>query len=253
MAIERVDVLGIKISAINMDMALNEIESWITSRERHYVCVTPAHSVMDCYLDPELYPLFNGSGMTVPDGMSIAWLLKLRGYRHVERVAGSDLMDVTMRYSVKKGWKHYFYGGRKGVPEKLAKYFQAKYPGVQIAGMYSPPFRPQTEAEDEAIIGNIRQLKPDIVWIGISSPKQERWMAEHVDKLGVPVLIGVGAAFDFLSGQKKRAPLWMQKMGMEWVFRFATEPKRLWPRYRMYPLFGILALAQLLGFWKQGE
>jgi len=249
--IPRVDVLGVKISAINMSIALEEIERWISSQERAYICLTPAHSIMDCYTNPDLYPLFNGSNMTTPDGMSIVWLLKLRGYSYVERVTGSDLMDATMRYSAQRGWKHYFYGGQEGIPEKLTKHFLCRYPDLKIVGAYSPPFRPLTPEEDEDVVARIHQAKPDIIWVGISSPKQEIWMASHVDILDVPILIGVGAAFDFLSGKKKRAPLWMQKTGLEWLFRFITEPKRLWPRYRMYPWFSVLALAQMLGFRKQ--
>jgi len=253
MNIERVDILGVKISAINMHIALEEIGNWISTQQRKYICVTPAHSIMDCLKSPELYPLFNESGMTTPDGMSVAWLLKLRGYPYVERVAGSDLMDAVMQLSVSKGWRHYFYGGKEGIPVRLAAHFRSKYPGVQIVGIYSPPFRPLTPEEDREIIRSIRQAKPDILWVGISSPKQERWMAAHVNKLDVPVLVGVGAAFDFLSGEKKRAPLWMQDLGMEWLFRFMSEPKRLYPRYRAYPRFVVLSIIQMLQLWKEDK
>lgn len=250
MAIARVDVLGVEISAINMQMARHEIERWIESGEQHYVCVTPAHSVMDCFQAPEYYPLFNCSGLTTPDGMSIAWLLKLKGYRYVERVAGSDLMREILARSVKKGWKHYFYGGAPGTPEKLAQYFAQVYPGVRIVGTHSPPFRDLTLDEERKMLASIRAACPDIIWVGISSPRQEQWMSKHIHNLTAPVLIGVGAAFDFLSGQKKRAPVWMQRTGLEWFFRLVSEPKRLWPRYRLYPLFAFLSAAQMLGLWK---
>ena len=233
-----------------MQLAIATFSGWIEAKKKNYVCVTPAHSVMDCFQDHALYPLFNQSGMTTPDGMSLAWLLKLKGYNFVERVAGSDLMRDVVEYSVQKGWKHYFYGGTPGTPEKLRQHFTSLYPEIQIVGTYSPPFRNLTLQEEQEIINQINATQPDIVWVGISSPKQERWMAKHIDDLSASVLVGVGAAFDFLSGQKKRAPLWMQKIGLEWFFRFITEPKRLWPRYRFYPLFVALSLMQLLGIWK---
>lgn len=250
MNIPRVDIIGVQISVINMAKALAVFESWIMKGEKHYVCVTPAHSVMDCFQDHTLYPLFNSSGMTTPDGMSMAWILKLKGYQHVERVAGSDMMREILAYSVQKKWKHYFYGGAPGIPEKLAQNFKSIYPELEIAGTYSPPFRNLRLDEEQEILAQINDSQPDIVWVGISSPKQERWMAKHLSTLSASVLVGVGAAFDFLSGEKQRAPLWMQRIGMEWFYRFLTEPKRLWPRYRQYPLFVVLALAQVLGLWK---
>lgn len=242
---QRVNILGVGVSAVNMAMALEAIEGWIAHREPNYICVTPAHSVMDCVNNPMLYPLFNQSGMTVPDGMAIVWLLKLHGQAHVGRVCGPDLMDAVMAVSLEKGWRHFFYGGHPGVPERLAERFSSRYPGLQIAGWYSPPFRDLTPEEDEQVVAQIRAARPHIVWVGISSPRQERWMAEHLERLNVPVLIGVGAAFDFWAGTKRRAPRWMQRAGLEWLFRFLSEPKRLWPRYRQYPRFVWLALRQL--------
>ncbi len=247
MTIKRVDILGVQVSAINMAQAVATIGNWISTKTKHYVCVTPAHSVMDCVNDPSLYELFNNSGMTTPDGMSLAWILKMKGNKHVERVAGSDLMTAVLAASGQKGWRHYFYGGCPGVPEKLAQTFKRKYPDLQIVGTYSPPFRVLTPAETDDVHSSINAAQPDIIWVGISSPKQERWMTANIDKLNASVLVGVGAAFDFLSGQKIRAPLWMQQIGLEWLFRFFTEPRRLWPRYRLYPQFVMLAVAQM---WK---
>lgn len=250
MNIERVNVLGVQISAINMRIAVNEIEGWIEGSEKNYICVTPAHSVMDCYTSPDLYPIFNHSGLTTPDGMSIAWLLKLKGYHYVKRVAGADLFDAVMHYSEHRGWRHYLYGGNSGTPEKLASQLTSKYPDLKIVGVFSPPFRELKVYEEAQIIDKINATGPDIVWVGISSPRQERWMSRNIQKLSASVLIGVGAAFDYLSGEKKRAPSWMQNAGMEWLYRFAMEPRRLWPRYRQYPLFMGLSLAQILGIWK---
>lgn len=244
------DILGVQVSAVNMKVAIQVFDYWIASKQKNYVCVTPAHSVMDCVNDPSLYSLFNGSGMTVPDGMAIAWLLKLKGEKDIERVAGSDLMETVLSYSSQKGWKHFFYGSTPETLKKLSTYFENQYPETQIVGTYSPPFRDLTKDEEESIIQKINAVKPNFVWVGIGSPKQEQWMAKHLDDLSASVLVGVGAAFDFLSGEKPRAPLWMQKMGLEWLFRFIIEPKRLWPRYRLYPRFVFLVFLQLLGLWK---
>lgn len=231
-----------------MQNAINEISCWIAKRERHYVCVTPAHGIMETWQDPELLPLFNRSGMITPDGMSIVWILKLRGYSNVGQVSGTDLLQELASYSLKNGWRHFFYGGRSGVPELLARRLEERYPELRIAGYYSPPFRPLTHEEDDKIIKMINEAQPDIVWVGLSTPIQERWMDAHLDKLTASVLIGVGAAFDFLAGTKKRAPRWVQHIGMEWLYRFASEPKRLFPRYSHYPLFIWLVILESIGF-----
>ncbi|MFZ5878377.1 MAG: WecB/TagA/CpsF family glycosyltransferase [Chloroflexota bacterium] len=244
---EFIHVLGLGVGVVNINQVIEIMARWIEEKKPQYICVTPAHSIMDCYREPHLYSLFNASGLTVPDGMSLVWLLKLRGYGRVGRVAGSDLMDAVMRYSVSQGWKHYFYGGAPGVYQKLSANLQAKYPGVKIVGGYSPPFRPLTDEEDREIVEKINATAPDIVWIGISSPRQEGWMAGHKGKINGAVLVGVGAAFDFLSGQKKRAPRWMQRLGFEWLHRLISEPRRLWRRYSQYPLFALLAFAEMLG------
>lgn len=252
--IPRQNILGVEISAINMKLAIETIAGWIKAGSPNYVCVTPAHSVMDCLDDVELREIFNQSGMTTPDGMSIVWLLKLHGQKQVERVYGPDLMLAVCQRGLDAGWRHYFYGGAPGVGEALVERLRERCPGLQVAGHYSPPFRELTLEEDHEITALIQEAKPDVVWVGISSPKQERWMHAHVDKLGAPVLAGVGAAFDFLSGNKKQAPRWMQRSGLEWLYRLLTEPKRLWRRYKRYPRFVLLAAAQLLGFsWYDKE
>ena len=249
----RVNVLGVGISAINMVRALKTIEEWINRREPHYVCVTPAHVVMECYHQPDLYPLLNSSGLTTPDGMSIVWLLKLQGYREVGRVCGPDLLEAVCQVSAHKGWRHFFYGGGPGVAEALREKLAARHTGLQVVGVHCPPFRPLEPEEDARIVDQINACHPDIVWVGISSPKQERWMAAHLGRVTAPVLIGVGAAFDFLSGTKRRAPAWMQRSGLEWLHRLMSEPKRLWGRYAQYPLFVALVAAQVLGLKHFGD
>ncbi|MEN8242910.1 MAG: WecB/TagA/CpsF family glycosyltransferase, partial [Chloroflexota bacterium] len=218
-----------------------------------YICVTPAHGVMDCYHDPSLKTIFNHSGMTTPDGMAIVWLLKLYGHKHVSRVYGPDLMLAACEAGLEKGWRHFFYGGNPGVADRLAERLTDLFPAINIAGTYSPPFRPLSLDEEKQVTENIRAAKADIVWVGLSTPKQELWMSQFVDRLAVPVLVGVGAAFDFLSGTKKQAPRWVQRTGLEWLFRLLSEPQRLWRRYIQYPKFAILSLAQLLGFLNYSE
>jgi N-acetylglucosaminyldiphosphoundecaprenol N-acetyl-beta-D-mannosaminyltransferase len=227
----QVNILGVGISAVNMQMALAVIDEWIAERTRHYVCVTPVHSVMECHYDPEVRALFNRAGLVTPDGMPVVWLCRLAGHDHVRRVYGPDLMLALCEHSQRHGYRHFFYGGTPDVLDKLCAVLQARFPDLQIAGSYAPPFRPLTADEDAEVVAQINASEADIVWVGLGAPKQERWMAEHRDKLAAPVQIGVGAAFDFHAGTKPQAPRWMQRSGLEWLFRLASEPRRLWKRY----------------------
>lgn len=243
----RVNILGVYVSAINMSQALDAINTWIQARDSHYVCVTPAHVIMDAYHDPRLREILNASGLTTPDGMAIVWLLRRSGHRHVERVYGPDLMHAVCALSLEMGFRHFFYGGTPEVLADLENKLQQQYPGLQFAGSFSPPFRALTEEEEQFANLMIQTTRPDILWVGLGAPKQERWMAEHISMLNVPVLIGVGAAFDFLSGHKRQAPRWIQRSGLEWLFRLLNEPRRLWRRYIQYPRFVWLVLMQRLG------
>ncbi len=245
---EHVNILGVRVSAINMDQALISIDEWIAQQQRNYVCITGVHGVMESQRDEKLRRIHNDAGLVTPDGMPLVWLSRLHGHSRVERVYGPDLMLALCEHSLVKGHKHFFYGGGEGVPELLADNLRWRFPGLRVVGGYSPPFRPLEDKEDERITRTINEADPDIVWIGLSTPKQERWMAEHVGRLTAPVLIGSGAAFDFHAGLKKQAPRWMQRSGLEWLFRLATEPKRLWRRYLMNnPLFVLRVLQQALG------
>ena len=239
-------ILGIKVNALNMRMTLEQVDQWVTSRAANYICVTPAHSIMDGYNQPKLKQIFNESGMTTPDGMAIVWLLMLKGHRHVQRVYGPDLLLAACEHGLKKGYRHFFYGGKQSVADKLVEKITRQYPGLQIAGTFMHPFDSVTSEDDQQIVDKINRSKADILWVGLGSPKQEYWMHAHLGRLNVPVMIGVGAAFDFLSGAKPQAPVWMQRSGLEWLFRFASEPRRLWPRYRQYPKFILLAVSELL-------
>lgn len=242
----RFQVLGVNVSAINMSLALSAIDRWIESKEAHYVCVAAAHSVLDCQDDDELRAIFNNSGMTTPDGMSLVWAGRLQGHRHVDRVYGPDLMHAVCKHSVERGYRHFLYGGDAQVNKALIERLASAYPGLLIVGGIAPPFHSLTDEEHTQLANEISASEADIVWVGLGSAKQTRWMAANVGKVGAPVLIGVGAAFDFLSGVKAQAPPWLRRTGLEWMFRLLVEPKRLWPRYRRYPRFLFLLLQELM-------
>lgn len=247
---ERVNVLGVEVSAINPDLAVDLIQEWIDGGRRDYVVLAPAHTIMDCYQDDVLRRIVNRSGMVAPDGMSIVWIMKSRGSRCVSRVYGPDLIQVLCEISEKTAWRHYFYGGKPGVAEKMACVMKEKYPDLHIRGHYSPPYRDKKDPIPDDEIARLNSAGADIVWVGLGSPKQEYWMAQNRNRLHAPVLIGVGAAFDFLTGELKQAPVWIQRSGFEWLYRLVQEPGRLWGRYRKYPLFCWLVLGQMMGLSK---
>jgi N-acetylglucosaminyldiphosphoundecaprenol N-acetyl-beta-D-mannosaminyltransferase len=241
-----IDILGVPVSTINMADALRTIESWIASRTHQFVCVTGAHGVIECRSDPTLRDIHHQAGMVTPDGMPLVWFARLMGARQTTRVYGPDLMRALTALSAQKGYRQFYYGGTEGIAEKLGSKLCCQYPGLAVAGSICPPFRRLTEEEDARIIAEVNAAKPDIVWVGLSTPKQEYWMSEHLGRIDAPVMIGVGAAFDFLAGAKKQAPLWMQRNGLEWLFRLMTEPRRLWRRYSyIVPIFIILSAHQL--------
>lgn len=247
----RVNILGVGVSAIDMPMALETIEGWIDGHLSHYVCVTGVHGVMASQRDERLQQIHNSAGLVTPDGMPLVFLSRLYGHRNVQRVYGPDLMLALCERSLVKGYRHYFYGAGEGTPERLAVRLQERFPGLQIVGFYSPPFRQLTEREDERVVQMINEARPDIVWVGLSTPKQERWMAAHLGRVTASALIGVGAAFDFHAGLKKQAPRWMQRTSLEWLFRLLTEPRRLWRRYLVNtPGFVVLIALQALGLRK---
>ncbi len=243
----RTNVLGVGVHPINMDQALEAIDGWIERGEQHYVCLAPVHNILACQDDPDLKSIFNHSGLTTPDGMPSVWICRPRGYKQAGRVYGPDLMAAVCQTTAATGERHFLLGGHPGVPEIVREELQANYPGLNIVGTFSPPFGPGDPDSEEQTLAAINGVSPDIVWVALGSPRQERWMAEHLDKLNASVLIGVGAAFDFLSGRKRQAPRWMQTSGLEWLFRLTTEPRRLWRRYARYPLFVVYFAVQLLG------
>jgi N-acetylglucosaminyldiphosphoundecaprenol N-acetyl-beta-D-mannosaminyltransferase len=246
--VERANILGVGVSAVDMSAALAQISAWIGRGEAKYVCVTGVHGVIESQLDEGIRNVHNRAGMVVPDGMPLVWLSRWQGFKHVDRVYGPDLMLAACEISLHTGWRHFLCGGAPGVAEQLAERLQSRFPGLQIAGAYTPPFRALTHAEERELIDAVQSSGADIVWVGISTPKQERWMAELVAPLAGPVLIGVGAAFDFNAGLKRQAPRWIQRSGLEWLFRLCMEPRRLWRRYfRNNSYFLWLLLLQALG------
>ncbi len=244
--IKRISLLGVGVHATDLETTIAKLDSQIKEPDKGYFCLAPAHNLMACRADPRLRAVFNRSALTVPDGMGTVWFLQALGHK-AGRVYGPDLMLAACHFGLKFGWQHFFLGGKQEVAEALVVRLREESPDIQVAGIFSPPFRKMDENEVGAVIRHINESHADIVWVGLGSPKQEFWMAEFREKLKAPVLIGVGAAFDFLSGAKPQAPKWMQRIGMEWFFRLATEPRRLLPRYASYPLFVLLALGQILG------
>lgn len=229
--IRRVDVLGVGVSAINMDMAVAEVSRWVDEGEHHYVCVTGVHGVMESQRDPELLRIHNESGLTTPDGMPMVWAGKKAGADWMTRVYGPDFMLAMLAVAARRGWRSFLYGGNEGVADLLAEKLVARFPGLEIAGTYCPPFRALTDEEDAEIVARVNDSGAHLVWVGLSTPKQERWMAAHVGRLKAAALVGVGAAFDFHAGLVPQAPRWMQRNGLEWFYRLVKEPRRLWRRY----------------------
>lgn len=214
-----------------MPSALDEISRWIETGEPHYVCVTGVHGVMESQGDDQLRAIHNASGLTVPDGMPMAWLGKRAGAGWMQRVAGPDLMLELCELAAERGWKSFFYGGPPELAARLAENLEQRYPGFQTVGTYSPPFRPLEPSEVTEVAKMINEASPDLVWVGLSTPKQERWMADFRPLLSAPAILGVGAAFDLHAGLRARAPAWMQRSGLEWLYRLFQEPRRLWRRY----------------------
>jgi N-acetylglucosaminyldiphosphoundecaprenol N-acetyl-beta-D-mannosaminyltransferase len=245
---ERLNVLGVGVSAINMHSATATIDDWIARREQRYICVTGVHGIMESHHDPAIRNIHNSAGLVTPDGMPLVWLLKAAGFRHATRVYGPDLMLAVFEAGMAKRYRHFLYGSTPATLERLSSSLRDRFPECEIVGSISPPFRPVTEAEMSSTIDMINRSQADIVWVGLSTPKQERWMADHRRLLASPVLIGVGAAFDFHAGMVRQAPRLIQRAGLEWLFRMAMEPRRLWRRYLTNnPKFVFHIAAQLLG------
>ena len=246
--IKRVNVLGVGISAINLNMAREIFTDAIRNKVRGYVCVTGVHGIMEAQADEQLRKIHNQALLCTPDGMPMVWCGKLNGFSDMGRVYGPDLMLEICQLP---GVRHFLFGGSDGAAKQLQQQLQQKFPNLQIVGIYEPPWRPLNQQEQAALARMVQEFKPDIMWVGLSTPKQERFMAEYLPKLDVALMVGVGAAFDLLSGRLPQAPRWIQCSGLEWFYRLCREPKRLWRRYlKNNPRFALAILGQALGLKK---
>jgi N-acetylglucosaminyldiphosphoundecaprenol N-acetyl-beta-D-mannosaminyltransferase len=243
---ETVDVLGVPVALTTYDRTLDWIDGMVAAGERGYVCVAAVHTIMAFGEDPELRDAVLASSMTVPDGQPIVWALKALGHPLPDRVYGPTLMAKACERAARSGQRIFLYGGRnEGALVQLTLNLRRRFPGIRIVGGYSPPYRELTDEEERQVVDMIGGSGADVVWVGIGVPKQEKWMRAMRPKLHAPVLIGVGAAFDFHAGLIPQAPAVLQRLGLEWAFRLAQEPGRLWKRYAKYnPLF-------VLGFARQ--
>ncbi len=235
------DILGVPVSLTTLDEAVDTIVDWCSKGEPNFVCVRDVHGIMRAQEDPELRAIHQRAGMVTPDGMPLVWISRKRGHKYVSRVCGADLVAALCERSQDEGLRHYFYGGKPGVAERMAAELTRRFPALPVAGYGTPPFRALTPGEDEEAVAAINASRPHVLWVGLSTPKQEYWMRDHVGWIAGATLVGVGAAFDFYAGDVKRAPRWMQRSGLEWLHRLASEPRRLWRRYLiMAPKFLLL-------------
>lgn len=244
----RFNVLGTAVSALSLAEARDLVLSARGQRQLGYICCATAYNLDLARADPELRRAYNGALLTTPDGMPLVWLGRWLGHRGITRVYGPDLMLAVCDAGRAAGLRHYFYGGAPGTAKALREKLCARFPGLMVAGAFTPPFRELTVDETGLLRADLAAKQPDIIWVGLGTPKQEKFMAAHWRTLEAGLLIGVGAAFDFHSGRIRQAPRWMQRSGLEWLFRLGTEPRRLWPRYLVHnPLFVLRTLAQLTG------
>jgi N-acetylglucosaminyldiphosphoundecaprenol N-acetyl-beta-D-mannosaminyltransferase len=234
---ERQDILQVKFDLIDFDMVMDAIGQWKETGQCHYITITNPHSVLMCHRDNQMAQATGQAEMVLPDGAGIILAANLLGYSHHGRVTGPNLMLHLCDKGREKGLRHFFYGGAEGVADKLAQRLTEMYSDLEVVGTHCPPFRKLTENEDKEIIDMINQARPDIVWIGLGAPKQEKWMLNHLGKINSTAMIGVGAAFDFHSGNVKWSPAFFRKLGVEWLWRLAENPKRMWRRNLDSPVF----------------
>jgi N-acetylglucosaminyldiphosphoundecaprenol N-acetyl-beta-D-mannosaminyltransferase len=233
------NVLGVKISAIDLKSAVDLADRWIESATGHgYICATGVHGVMEAHADSEVRRILNHAFINAPDGMPMTWVGRLQGFRTMDRVFGPDLMAAMCQLSVERGYRSFLYGGKPGVADFLSKTLQSKFPGIQVVGTYTPPFRSLTPEEEKEVLIRVRESRPHILWVGLSTPKQERFMAQYVDSLQVPLMVGVGAAFDYHTGSIRDCSPWVKRAGLQWLHRLVQNPRHLWRRYlRNNPAF----------------
>lgn len=229
--VPRTNILGVGINALNMDDAIRLSETLIRAGGKGYICITDVHCVIEAQSDAAFRTILNNSFMTTPDGMPLVWTGRLQGHRGMRRVYGPDFLLEACRVSAEKGYRHFFFGGRPGIVDRLTSELAKRFPGLQIVGAYTPPFRPLTPMEEGELEALVAEAKPDFFWVGLGSPKQDKFMAQYFRKLDAKLMVGIGAAFDIHSGLVREAPHWMKSVGLQWFHRLIQEPGRLWKRY----------------------
>jgi N-acetylglucosaminyldiphosphoundecaprenol N-acetyl-beta-D-mannosaminyltransferase len=226
-------VLGVRVDAVQIPEVISQMVEWIEKRQtRNFIAVTGMHGIMEAQHSDEFKTILNSASLVVADGMPLVWVGRARRFPMHRRVYGPELMETFCQVTAGR-YRHFFYGGAHGVADELGKVLQRRF-GIQVAGSYCPPFRPLLPDEERSVLERVRASGADILWVGLSTPKQESWMSKYRDRMEVPVLVGVGAAFDFFTGRTSQAPVWMREHGFEWLFRLLTEPRRLWRRYVIY-------------------
>jgi len=246
--IPRASVLGVGVHALDMDEALRRCEQLLSAGGQGYVCVTGVHGVMEAQDDPELCTILNRGFLCVPDGMPTVWVGRLQGHKQMRRVYGPDFMLEMCRRSQERGYRHFLFGGAPGVAEQLKAKLESRMPWLHIAGTYTPPYGSMTTRQEAELTACVQQSRADIMWVGLSTPKQERFMAEFCGRLDVKLMVGVGAAFDIHAGLRGDAPNWMKQCGLQWLHRLSQEPSRLAPRYLKHnPRFLLAICRQFAG------
>lgn len=244
----RVNILGVGVSALDLSHAVSSVSSFLRTGQKGYICVTGMHGIMEAQSDPEFRQIQNNSFMTTPDGIPTVWAGRIEGHNNMKQVRGADFMLQVCESSANTGTRHFLYGGKPGVAELLRDVLTTRFPGLQVVGTYTPPFRPLNQQEEVELKELLLQSGADVLWCGISTPKQERFMAQYINALPVRLMVGVGAAFDLNAGLLKDSPLWVQKCGLQWAHRLLQEPRRLWRRYLLnIPRFVWLYLLQRVG------
>jgi len=242
------NLLGVRVSAFDLAPATAEMAQAISEGRRVYASTCPVYTLMMGHENPKVGQALNGAEWVTPDGMPVVWALRWLGAHRVGRVYGPDLMLALTEISAARGYRQYYFGGQPGVADALAGVMQARFAGLRVAGTCSPPFKQLAEVERHDLLAHINAAEPHIVWVGLGSPKQDLWMADNRPFLTAPLLVGVGAAFDFLTGRQPQAPRWMQRSGLEWLFRLMSDPRRLGRRYLVYnPKFVLQLALQLTG------
>jgi N-acetylglucosaminyldiphosphoundecaprenol N-acetyl-beta-D-mannosaminyltransferase len=221
------------VDAVQIPEVISRMTRWIEERRvGNYIAVTGMHGIMEAQHSAQFKEILNGASLIVADGMPLVWVGKIRRFALRRRVYGPELMETFCRVTGNR-FRHFFYGGAPGVADQLGEVLNQRF-GIRVAGAYSPPFRHLRSDEERTVMELLHTSRPDVLWVGLSTPKQESWMAEYRNRAGIPVIVGVGAAFDFFTGRARQAPTWMREHGLEWLFRLSTEPRRLWRRYLIY-------------------